>query len=340
MKGATHFLLVGFVGLAAHLLLFLLPTAAHAQVIYQENFENGASGWSDNRTETHPAFSRYLGRFSGSPNQTSRTFSVPEGSQSLVIAFDFYRFDSWDDTAQWGFDRFQVDVNGTQIFSLPFAPAPSSLTGTNGNASWEFVPVGPYSNQAHGGWQDQRYRVIITIANPPTSVSFTLRTAVNQSTGDESGGFDNFRVEAIPHPPNVSVSKASRMERPGAFHIPGELVVYTIDVTSTGGALDLGSLRLVDFLPDDVTLFSGNFGGSGSPVRFFDLSSPQSGVTCCSPSNLAFSNSASGPIQFNYSPNGGNDPAVTAVAITPGGRVRQGTASPVMLRFELLVTIE
>lgn len=132
MKGVTNLFLVGIGWPLVHLLLW--PAVAHAQVIYQDNFENGASGWSDNKTETHPAFSRYLGRFTNRPNQTSRTFSVPLGSQSLVIAFDFYRFDSWDDTTQWGFDRFQIDVNGTQIFSLPFSPTPSSLTGTNGNA--------------------------------------------------------------------------------------------------------------------------------------------------------------------------------------------------------------
>lgn len=320
--------------------MLLWPGAAQAQVIYQDDFENGASGWSDNRTETHPAFSRYLGRFASNPNQTSRTFSVPQGSQSLMIAFDFYRFDSWDDTAQWGFDRFQIDVNGTRVFSLPFAPVPPSLSGRNGNVSWLFVPVGPYTNQAYGSWQDQRYRVTITIANPPQSVNFTLRTALNQASNDEAGGFDNFRVEAIPHPSRVSVSKTSMVAQTGRFYLPGEPIVYAVEVSSTGGALDPGSLRVFDFLPDNVTLFSGNFSGSGSAVRFVDLSSPPSGVTCCSTTNILFSDDLSGPIQYDYTPSGGDDPAITAFAITPGGQVRQGVTTPVLLRFEFLATIK
>lgn len=320
--------------------LFLLwPATGHAQVVFQDNFETGATGWSNNSNETNANFTRYLGRFDNSPNQTSRTFAVPAGSGSLVIAFDFYRFDSWDDTAQFGFDRFQVDVAGVQIFSLPFAPAPPSLTGSNGNASWVFAPFGPSNNQAHGNFPDQRFRVTITITNPPTSVPFTLRTAVNQGGNDESGGFDNFRVEAFPRLPSVAITKTSAPETAGAFHLPGTRVIYTINVTSTGGPLDTASLRLTDLLPPEVTLFTGNFGAAG-PVSFTDLSTPASGVTCCTPANLSFSDDTAPPLLFNYTPNGGDDPAVTAIQIVPGGQARQGVTSPVQLRFQLRATIK
>lgn len=314
--------------------------AAGAQVLYQDDFESGVSGWSTSISESHPAFTRYLGRFDNSPNQTSRTFAVPAGSQSLVIAFDFYRFDSWDNTAQWGFDRFQIDISGSQIFSLPFAPAPPSLTGSNGTVSWQFTPVGPLSNQAYGTFTDQRYRVTITIANPPPSVTLTLRTAINQGGNDESGGFDNFRVEAFPASPDVSISKTSAPEAAGDFHIPGTNVIYTILVTSSGGALDAGTLRLTDILPPDVIMFTGNFAGSGAAVLFTDLSSPASGVICCTAAHLFYSDDAPAPLAYDHVPNGADDASVTALQVIPGGQVRQGVTSPVQLRFQFRVRIK
>ncbi|WOE75768.1 hypothetical protein [Alterisphingorhabdus coralli] len=329
---ARHYLCTLF---CLAILAFLSPSIAEAQIIYQDDFEDGASGWSNNSTETHPNFSRYLGRFDNSPNQTSRTFTVPDGSQSLVIAFDFYRFDSWDNTSRWGFDRFQIDIDGNQIFSLPLTPNPPSLTGSNGNVSWVFQPVGPYSNQAYGRWQDQRFRVTITIANPPTTVAFTLRTAINQGGNDESGGFDNMLVEAIPFPADVNVTKTSALDPTASYRLPGEAVIYTIEVTSEGGPLDSDTLRITDFLPPEITMFTGNFDGAGNPVSFTDLSSPPSGITCCTSANLSYSDDSTPPLTFNYAPNGGEDPNVTGLEIAPSGQLRQGTTSPVRLRFQL-----
>jgi len=84
---------------------------AHGQtVIYQDDFEGAVSGWSDNSTDFAPAVT--------------------------VIEFDLYRFDSWDNQAEFGFDRFEVEIDGTQIFSLPFPNPQASRSGTAGNVEW------------------------------------------------------------------------------------------------------------------------------------------------------------------------------------------------------------
>lgn len=315
------------------------PAPAHAQILYEDDFETGATGWSNNANESHPNFSRYLGRFDNSPNQTTRTFAVPAGTETLQIAFDFYRFDSWDNTSRWGFDRFQIDINGSQLFSFPMTPGPPTPVGSSGNVSWEFTPFGPTNNQAYGRWADYRFRVVIEIDNPPASVAFTLRTAINQGGNDESGGFDNFRVEAIPFPPNVSVSKISALDTGSTFRAPDEDLIYTIDIHSTGGTLDANSVNIADFLPPEIEMFTGNFDGSGNPVSFTDLSAAPSGITCCTPANLGYADEATGPLVFDYNPNGSYDPAVTGLEIVPSGQVREGISSPVHLRFQFRARI-
>ena len=79
-------------------LQLLLGGVAYAQtVIYVDDFEGGASGWSSNTTTNASMIgTRILGRFGGSTPQVSRTFTVPAGSTALEIEFDLLRIDSWD----------------------------------------------------------------------------------------------------------------------------------------------------------------------------------------------------------------------------------------------------
>ena len=187
------------------LLLFVAPIA-HAQntVIYQDDFEGPVSGWSVNNTDFDPDVTRFLGRFDNNPDETSRTFTVPAGATQLLIEFDFYRFDSWDNDATFGFDRFQIDIDGTQIFSLPFPNPQATRSGTSGNVDWTHSPLTPRVEIAFNTgqfWFDQLHRVEIIVNNPGPTVDLTLRTALNQGGDDESGGFDNFLVTAITPPP-------------------------------------------------------------------------------------------------------------------------------------------
>jgi len=186
--------------------LLLAAQLAYGQntVIYQDDFEGPVSGWSVNNTEFDPDVTRFLGRFDNNPDETSRTFTVPAGATQLVIEFDFYRFDSWDNNATFGFDRFEIDIDGGQIFSLPFSNPQAARFGTSGNVDWNHSPLtGRVELAFNSGqfWFDQLHRVEIIVNNPGPTVDLTLRTALNQGGNDESGGFDNFLVTAIVPPP-------------------------------------------------------------------------------------------------------------------------------------------
>jgi len=121
----------------------LYAESSNAQtVIYQDDFEGSVSGWSNNSTDFDPDVTRFLGRFDNSPNSTSRTFNIPAGTDRVEIEYDFYRFDSWDNTARWGFDRYEVDIDGTEIFSLPFSTIPQGdRAGTTGNVDWKHAAL-------------------------------------------------------------------------------------------------------------------------------------------------------------------------------------------------------
>jgi len=110
-------------------------------------------------------------------------------------------------------DRFQVDIDGGQIFSLPFPNPQASRSGTSGNVDWSHSPLTPRVELAFNSgqfWFDQLHRFEIIVNNPGPTVGLTLRTFLNQGGNDESGGFDNFLVTAItPTPTEITANPES-----------------------------------------------------------------------------------------------------------------------------------
>jgi uncharacterized repeat protein (TIGR01451 family) len=315
----------------------LLSSASFAQstVIYQDDFEGAVSGWTINNTDFDPDVTTFLGRFDNSPTSTSRTFAIPPSTARVDIVFDFYRFDSWDNTARFGFDRFQVDIDGTQIFSLPFPNPQATRSGTLGNVDWSHVPTtGRVELAFNTGefWFDQLHRFTISVENPGATLDLTLRCAINQGGNDESCGFDNMSVIAFPTLPEIEAQKEVATVG-GDFAIPGNLVDYTISVNNTGGTLDAGSLVIVDPIPSDLTIFTGDLDGSGNSVLFLDSSTPGSGLSCCNSANIEYSISTSSPPIFGYVPTSDYDPAITHLRITPSGTMRDAQIDPVDVAF-------
>ncbi len=311
-------------------------------IVYTDDFETTpVTGWSVNNTEFDADYTRFLGRFDDSPTETSRSFALPTGTSRVDVEFDFYRFDSWDNTAQWGFDRLQVDVDGTQVFSLPFDSDQAARSGTNGTIDWAHTPLAAATNNAFNlanrpWYQDQPHRVTLTVNSPGTTLDLTLRTFLNQGGNDESGGFDNVTITAFVEPV-INAVKTVEIEDLSAnpsFAIPGHNAVYTISVTNTGGAMDADSLVVVDSLPEEVVL------DTSATIQFSDSSSPASGLTCCTAAQIDYSDTVSGPPVFGYTPTSAFDEAVTYVRITPSGTLRDSTVNPTTFSFSFPTRIQ
>jgi len=316
-------------------------------VVYSDDFEGGASGWSINSTDFDPDVTRFLGRFDNSPTQTSRTFTIPANTDRVEISFDFYRFDSWDNFAQFGFDRFQVDVDGTQIFSLEFTTANTSRSGSTGSVDWEHVNTVPRSEFAFGTgvyWLDEVHAFTIVVNNPGPTLSLTLRTAISQGGNDESGGYDNFLIEAFPlAAPALDVQKdvaVLDIVGNGGYATPGNDVEYTFTLESTGSAIDADTIHLIDQLPDDLTLFTGDLDGLGQPVLFQDLSTPASGLSCCLASEIAYADETTGTPVFDYMPTTPYDSDVTYIRISPSGTLRDSSTDTSTVTFKLRARID
>lgn len=321
--------------------------AAYAQstIIYQDDFEGTVSGWSINNTDYDPDVTRFLGRFDNSPTSTSRTFTTPANTDYVTIEFDLYRFDSWDDSARYGYDRFEVDIDGVEIFSLRFPNPQAARSGSTGTVDWEHSPLTGTVELAFGTgrwWFDQLHRFTLTLNNPGPTFDLTLRADLSQGGNDESAGYDNMLITAFSSAPVMPILTASKsVETVGMdYALPNNEVDYTLTLQNTGGPVDDGSLVFVDALPDDVILFTGDLDGAGNAVIFTDNSSPPSGLSCCGAGTIDYSSSTTAPPVFGYTPLSSYDPAVRYIRISPTGAVRDSQTSASNMDFTFRARIK
>jgi len=190
-------------------------------------------------------------------------------------------------------------------------------------------------------WFDQLHRFNIRVNTPGSTLTLTLRADLSQNIGDESGGFDNITITAIPLiiPPNLTAEKTVETVG-GGYNLPGSLVDYIISTQSTGGAVDADSVVIVDKLPPETVLFTGDLDGSGNPVVFTDSSALPSGLTCCDSTQIDFSDSVTEPPVFGYVPLSSFDEAITHIRISPSGSIRDATADPVDVDFRFQTRIK
>ena len=321
-----------------------LEVQAQSTIIYQDDFEGTVTGWSNNTTDFDPDVTRFLGRFANNPTSTTRSFAVPPNTDYIDIELDFYKFDSWDNSARFGFDRLEFEIDNNQIFSLPFAENQNPRSGSTGTVDWDHFPTtGRVELAFNTGrfWFDQLHQFNIRVNNPGSTLTLTLRADLTQNINDESGGFDNITITAFPLiiPPNLTATKTVETVGNG-YNLPGGLVNYTISTQSTGGAVDADSVVLVDKLPPETTLFTGDLDGAGNPVIFTDSSTPASGLTCCDSSHIAFSDSITDPPVFGYIPQSSFDDAITHIRISPEGSIRDATVDPVDVDFTFQARIK
>ncbi len=177
-------------------------TAANGTLIYEDDFDGGAAGWSPATTDnTDPFFGSVLGRVQGTSNATdieiSRTFDLDGSYDDAVIEFDFHRIDSWDN------EEFQIYANGDEIFSQAFFPG-TAVGGSNtvviGGVTYNVTLTSLGDAAQNGYWSgqswttDQSFRVRIEVEDAPDTLELGFGSTLNQGVGDESYALDNFAI--------------------------------------------------------------------------------------------------------------------------------------------------
>ncbi len=67
-------------------------------ILHQENFDNGAKGWSTNMTENLEPFGEFLGRFSAVSESEIlfKEFTLPGTQNEVIINFDVHEINDWN----------------------------------------------------------------------------------------------------------------------------------------------------------------------------------------------------------------------------------------------------
>ena len=178
---------------------------ANAALITDENFEGGATGWSNNTTTVGPGvFTEFLGRHGGTggSNFLNKSYSLSGTQTEVTIEFDFMEIDSWDG------ESFNFYVDGSLVYAdtfklgennFPSSNAQSLLHG-NGTEDLGFSST----------WSDQIYHYSYTFNTNLSSLAIGFGTTLNQSIADESWGIDNVyitdnSVTSVPEPTTLAL---------------------------------------------------------------------------------------------------------------------------------------
>ncbi|MBY5933018.1 Hint domain-containing protein [Tateyamaria omphalii] len=175
--------------------------------IFEDDFESGASGWSDNSTETDPDLGSSLGRFGAGDGlvATERTFELGADSEEVQVEFDALLLDSWDG------EDFVITLNGEEVRISHLAgdtssPASQSFVGADGATytidftNTQTGELGYTSGGSVSNSQDTIMNVVITITDAPAELTVGFGSTLNSSIANESFAIDNFsvvRVDAV-----------------------------------------------------------------------------------------------------------------------------------------------
>ncbi len=244
-----------------------------------EDFEGGATGWSDNTTTNGGAIlTNYLGRHSmeAAAQNTYKTYALSGTQDYTTISFDFYRIDSWDS------ESFIIYVDDVAVFSNAFTTGYTSPSdGASGAVSWTIQETTPFSyNFAHSGWNDQTFHVVLTVQSTAASLKLGFSSTLNQAVADEAWGVDN-----------IIISEVASGGTPGNFQVSEK---------STNGEV-IGTITATD--PDVADTLSYSItGGTGAGI--FSINSTTGKITVANASVLDYETTPSYTLDILVSDNG------------------------------------
>ncbi len=178
------------------------PEILTTTTILDEDFEGGASGWNNNTTTTDTVLSRFWGQFNRNIDTPTdqdlfRTFATSGTQDYIIVEFDFYELDSWDN------EYFYAFVNDTQVLSNhrynqgTFDQEGGGVTGdVTYNAQSTTQQIGYIAGNAANYDQIVHYTLIIDTSDPTFKLGFG--SSLNGTNiNDESFGIDNLKITEV-----------------------------------------------------------------------------------------------------------------------------------------------
>ncbi|MGI9489417.1 MAG: DVUA0089 family protein [Geminicoccaceae bacterium] len=157
-----------------------------------EDFESGASGWSDNETSAGGAGldGNYLGNFgdTGGAQTIYKTFSLSGDQDSVTINFDFWEFDTWNG------EEFKIWVDDQLISTDTYFT--QQYYGSSDSSTYGTSTSGTTSNLGEGGYNDQTHSYSFTVNSSASTIKLGFGASLDESLANntESWGIDNVQI--------------------------------------------------------------------------------------------------------------------------------------------------
>ena len=179
--------------------------------ISSEDFEGGAPGWTNGKTEHAAALTNFLGRYAKDTPQPEKTYNIASDAKSATIDFDFYQIDSWSAP-----DNFGMSINGKyvdfgQMSVLENVRPLESNAKTDDGITWTIksseLKELAFMN-GHANWREQSHAVSVQVpeallAGGKLTIKFHANT--NENHDNESAGIDNLKIRVCaPEKPVVT----------------------------------------------------------------------------------------------------------------------------------------
>lgn len=173
------------------------PVISGWTLVSSENFEGGATGWSDNTTENGGSIlTRFLGRHSleGGAQNTYKTYALSGTQDYVAIDFDMYKLDSWDG------ENFRIYINDVAVYNMSFNAGTfqSPVDGSSGSVSWRVQETTPFlANFVYGSWNEQTFHYSLIVHSSLSNIKIGFSSTLDQVTSDESWGVDNLVINEV-----------------------------------------------------------------------------------------------------------------------------------------------
>ena len=218
--------------------------------VVSEDFESGASGWSDNTTSAGGVGldGNYLGNFGGTGGAQTiyKTFTLSGEQDSVTINFDFWEFDTWNG------EEFEIWVDDVLISTDVYYT--QQYYGSSDSSTYGSSTSGTTADLGGGGYNDQTHSYSFTVDSSATSIKLGFGTDLDEALSDntESWGIDNVEI----------------IENQGGTTLPVELppsdTVATGEIVSVGGYESVDRWSLTHEGGDlTIDMLAGGYNGSG-----------------------------------------------------------------------------
>jgi len=319
--------------------------AGESNLVSNGDFSSGLTGWTDAGVNAgNLDISSYTGSPSGATftnvlfedaNNTSGELSQSIASgitEAPEMQFNF----GWNNESSGQQAVFTISLSGTDIFRVETTAAADDVSpanffflngtsGTLGTTSFSADATGQIPISLYLQWD----LIPITLTLPSgLPDSGDLRITYVQALDDWA--VDDLTLCFSPSP-NLIAAKSVSMLDSNEFAIPGNDVVYTINVVNTGdGSVDSDSIFLVDSLPSEVTFFNGDHNGTAPGTDVIGFIAGTSGLTGL---NVGYAVAGPAPTEMadcTYTPPTPNavDSNVRYICLSPTGTMVGGDPDP------------